>query len=241
MEKQQNQKVSKKPGIVTRTPKNNKMNSKIPLDISVLIPKKKVLNISTPQNKIHPKKIKQKFNIQKRKENPWNKPITSKSLKERKYEIILTKIDTHFKDLKRIITLRLNEVENKLVKVQRNFTKTVRNINRLHNLLKTYIQATQNNGTGNNNQKIYFIDKGNIIINVIFNKNGVENIRENTEKVLIDDNNLYINKTIVVDKMDESNKNTCEEEVIENGVSHENHMKSNMESESNEEDVKSQK
>ena len=241
MEKQPNQKESKKLGIVNPTSKNIKPNSKMPLDISVLIPKKKALHISTPQNKIHQKKINQRINIQKRMENPWNKHIAPKSLKERKYEIIMTKIDTHCKNLERTINLHLNKVENKLAKIQRNLTKTVRNVNRLHNLLKTYIQATQNNGTGNNNQKIYFIDKGNIIINVVFNKNEDENIRENIEKLLIDDNNLYINKTIVVDKMDESNKNTCEEEVIENGVPHQNHIKSNMENESNEEDVKSQK
>jgi hypothetical protein len=103
--------------------------------------------------------------------------------------------------------------------LDQNFRKTFRKINRLNNLLRLFTQSYQNNDNSSDNEpnenrkKIYFVDKACITVNFIVSKvpndNGIANPKEKLENFLYEGNNLFIDKTIVLDgdgDADESNR-----------------------------------
>jgi hypothetical protein len=98
-----------------------------------------------------------------------------------------------------------------------NFRKIFRKINRLNTLIRLYTESIQNNDNGSDNdanenrKKIYLVDKACITVNFIVSKvpnnNEIVNAKENLENFLCEGNNLFIDKTIVLDdNADEPNK-----------------------------------
>lgn len=188
------QKSSKSPCIIKNSPNNNKLKNKIPTDISVLLPKKKKSNILLP-NKTSHRNTKTKNDMKKTKnKNPWNNPIKPRTLRDKKIDILLLKVNTNLKNMEKNLLL-------KCAKIEKQCKKITRNTNRIFNLMKTLMQAQNNNGE----EKIVFIDKGYFFMNIILKNNGndTQNIEENVERIFKKDNNLYVNKTIVLDKIDE--------------------------------------
>jgi len=95
-----------------------------------------------------------------------------------------------------------------------NFRKTFRKINRLNNLIRVFTESMQNNNhnenENENRKKIYFVDKAcitvNFIVSKIPNEHGINNAKEKLENFLCEGNNLFIDKTIVLDdNADDSN------------------------------------
>jgi len=112
-----------------------------------------------------------------------------------------------------------------------NFRKTFRKINRLNNLIRVFTESMQNSNNdeneNENRKKIYFIDKAcitvNFIVSKIPNEHGINNAKEKLENFLCEGNNLFIDKTIVLDdNADDSNsrnENPNQEQInFENGI-----------------------
>ena len=116
-----------------------------------------------------------------------------------------------------------------------NYRKIVRKINRLNSLIRVLTESFQNNDNADDNdsnenrKKIYFIDKACITVNFIVSKvpnnNEIVNAKEKLENFLCEGNNLFIDKTIVLDdNADESTKRNENENVsqekndMENGI-----------------------
>ena len=186
-------KSSKSPCIIKNSRNDNKPKNKIQTDISVLLPKKKKSNIHLPSKTNHQNKKSQNKMKKKKIENPWNNPIKPRTLKDKKIDILLSKVNTNLKNMEKNILLKCAIIEKKC--------KTItRNTNRIYNLMKAWMQSQNNNGE----EKITFIDKGYFVVNIILkkNENDTHNIEENVERIFIKDNNLYVNKTIVLDTID---------------------------------------
>ena len=114
-----------------------------------------------------------------------------------------------------------------------NFRKILRKINRLNSLIRIFGESFQNsdngsdNDTNENRKKIYFVDKAcitvNFIVSKIPNNNEIVNAKEKIENFLCEGNNLFIDKTIVLDD-DVNESNRRNEDVNQEGNDLENNI-----------------
>ena len=114
-----------------------------------------------------------------------------------------------------------------------NYRKIFRKIKRLNFLIRVLTESFQNNDnasdndTNENRKKIYFVDKASITINFIVSKlpnnNEIVNAKEKIENFLCEGNNLFIDKTIVLDD-DANESNRRNEDANQEGNDLENNL-----------------
>ena len=230
--------VAKKPRDTTHIAKNpfSSDENKIKRDISSFLLKYKNKPFH-PNIKASTMKKVQKRNIQPQNENHSFEHFSKIS---DLFETLFSKIDKT-NSLCLIMSDKMDNFNQKMPNeisqlkniFDLNTRKIIRKINRLNNLIRLFTECFQNNDNGSDNEpnenrkKIYFVDKACITVNFIVSKvpndNGIANAKEKLENFLCEGNNLYIDKTIVLDgDADESNRRNedvnQEQNVIENNI-----------------------
>lgn len=178
--------------------------------------------------------------VQKKKIQPKNKNLSSQNFSNilELGNILISKIDKT-NSLCLVLSGKLDNISQEIPNgyselkntLNLNFRKTFRKINRLNNLIRVFTESMQNNNhdenENENRKKIYFVDKACITVNFIVskapNENGIANAKEKLENFLCEGNNLFIDKTIVLDdNADDSNDRnenpSQDQNNLENGI-----------------------
>ena len=232
--------VAKKPRDTTHIAKNpfSSDENKIKRDISSFLLKYKNKPFH-PNIKASTMKKVQKRNIQPQNENRSFEHFSKIS---DLFETLFSKIDKT-NSLCLIMSDKMDNFNQKMPNeisqlkniFDLNTRKIIRKINKLNNLIRLCTESFQNNDNGSDNEpnenrkKIYFVDKACITVNFIVSKvpndNGIANAKEKLENFLYEGNNLFIDKTIVLDgdgDADESNRRNedvnQEQNAIENNI-----------------------